>query len=130
MITPELLCDLDRWIRANGAKWQPRPGDRFVIPAGDLTEVFVVADMTIEVQEMPSGRLIKFNGTTEWALDSIDADTVWWVPWEHQLRELLGPRFLSLARLPEGYVLTFVDGTRYVDADAETAYAMALLTVV
>ena len=101
-----------------------------MIPAGDLTEVFVVADMTIEVQEMPSGRLIKFNGTTEWALDSIDADTVWWVPWEHQLRELLGPRFLSLARLPEGYVLTFVDGTRYVDADAETAYAMALLTVV
>lgn len=87
----------------------------------------MVADMTIEVDDLPTGRLIKFNGTTEWALDSIDAETVWWIPWEHQLRELLGDRFLSLARQPEGFVLTLTDGTRYVDTDPELAYANALL---
>lgn len=127
VIAPELVEALDQFLRARGRRWQPQPGDRFVIPAGDPTEVFVVADMTIEVHDLPTGRLIKFNGTTEWALDSIDADTVWWVPWEHQLRELLGDRFLSLARQPEGFVLTLTDGTRYVDPDPDVAYAHALL---
>ena len=56
----------------------------------DLDDVFVLADMTIEVEDLPSGLLVKFNGTTEWALDSVPADDVLWIPWEHQLRALLG----------------------------------------
>lgn len=110
--------------------WQPAPGDRFVVPGRDLDQVFVIADMTIEVQELHGGRLIRFNGTTEWALDSIDATEVVWLPWEHQLRELLGAWFSALDSLPQpaqGYAVSLVDGTRHVDTDAERAYLRALL---
>ena len=49
----------------------PRPGDRFVLPhRGMDEEVFVLWDMTVEVHEFPSGRVIGFNGVTEWALDA------------------------------------------------------------
>ncbi|HQA79043.1 MAG TPA: pilus assembly protein CpaE, partial [Propionicimonas sp.] len=54
--------------------WEPASGDRFVIPGTDLDEVFVIAEMTIEAQDVPGGQIIKFNGTTEWALDSIAAE--------------------------------------------------------
>ena len=113
-----------------GLVWEPRPGDRFMVPDRDIDEVFVVSDMTIEVQELPTGRLIKFNGTTEWALDSIAAAEVVWLPWEHQLRELLGPRFARLERLPgeqPGWAVVLADGSRHVDVAPESAYARALL---
>ena len=127
MITVHLAERIDHLRRSRGQAWDPVPGDRFVIPGRDLDGVFVVAEMTIEVEELATGRLVRFNGTTEWALDSIPADEVLWLPWEHQLRDLLGDRFASLTRVPEGYAVTLTDGTRVVDADVETAYALALL---
>ena len=88
--------------------------------------------MVIEVRDLPSGRLIRFNGTTEWALDSVAADEVLWIPWEHQLRALLGDRFAAMERVPgevEGYAVVLTDGSRHVDVDPERAYAHAVLAV-
>ena len=75
--------------------WTPAAGDRFFVPDRGFAEPFMVSEMVIEVRDLPSGRLIRFNGTTEWALDSVPADEVMWVPWEHQLRALLGGRFVN-----------------------------------
>ena len=90
-------------MRGLGRAWEPTPGDRFVVPGRDLDDVFVIAEMTIDVEDLPSGRLVRFNGTTEWALDSIPAADVLWLPREHQLRELLGEGFAALERTAEGY---------------------------
>ena len=127
VITTHLAEQVDHLLRDQGRPWVPAHGDRFVVPGRDLDDVFVLADLTIEVEELPSGRLVKFNGTTEWALDSIPAAEVLWIPWEHQLRDLLGDSLVSLARLTDGWVVTLTDGTRHVDEDVESAYALAVL---
>ena len=93
----------------------------------DLDQVFVVSEMVIEVADLPSGRLIRFNGTTEWALDSTPAEDVVWLPREDQLREVLGESFLALARVDDGWAVTLTDGSRHVAGDPEDAYARAVL---
>ena len=124
---------LQEALTRGGVTWQPAPGDRFAVPDRDLDDmVFVVSEMTIEVEDAIGGALVKFNGTTEWALDSIEAAQVIWVPWEHQLRELLGPAFASLEVLDGpagGFAVTLADGTRHVDVTAEAAYLQALLAL-
>ncbi len=91
-------------------------------------EVFVIAEMTIEVQDVPGGQsVIKFNGTTEWALDSIDATRVLWLPREDQLRDELADDFATLTAVPGGYAVTLTDHSRHLDIDAERAYARAVL---
>ena len=62
-------------LRDAGLRWAPAKGDRFVVPDRDLDdEVFVVSDMVVEAVDVPDGdRLLAFNGTTEWALDSLEA---------------------------------------------------------
>lgn len=130
MISLDAAARLADLLDHEGRPWEPEPGDRFVIPGTEVEEVFVVADMTIEVQELPTGRLIRFNGTTEWALDSIDAARTLWLPWEHQLRGLLGDRFARLERVdgPQpGYAVVLTDGSRHVDTEPDAAYARALL---
>lgn len=95
-------------------------------------EVFVLSDMTVEVHEFPTGRVIGFNGVTEWALDSVDVDEAVWVPAEQQLRDLLGPAFVSLARGAEGFTVTVRNGSHehgYTSASAPDAYAQALIAV-
>lgn len=122
--------DLAERLRIAGVRWTPTSGDRFMIPAADLEhDVFVIAEMTIEVQQVPGGHLIKFNGTTEWALDSIDAEQVVWLPREDQLRGLLGAHFDRLEAIGGGFAVVLTDGSRHVDIDAERAYARALLAV-
>lgn len=94
------------------------------------SEVFVLSDMTIEVHELPHGRVIGFNGTTEWALDSVDKDNAVWLPRESQLRELLAGTFHGLDRTADGWrVRTVLDGAVHAiqDPDAEQAYGLALL---
>ena len=127
MISVELASRL----RTAGLAWHPVDGDRFVIPAADLAdEVFVVSHMTIEIQPVPGGgHVVKFNGTTEWALDSIDAARVLWLPREDQLRGLLGEAFVRLEATGAGCTVVLDDGSRHVDLDAERAYARALLWV-
>ncbi|WP_203568344.1 pilus assembly protein CpaE [Aestuariimicrobium ganziense] len=130
MITRDQAIALRDLLREQGRPWAPVNGDRFMVAdAIDLDDVFVVADMTIEVHNLPTGSLIRFNGTTEWALDSIGLERAVWLPWEHQLRDLLGERFVSLERLPGdpvGWAVMLDDGSRHVDIDAELALLRAL----
>lgn len=124
MITNELASRL----RAAGIVWTPANGDRFVIPDRDMDDqVFVVSDMVIESHDVAGGRVIRFNGTTEWALDSLPAELVLWLPREDQLRELLAESFVRLEALGDGLVVVLADGSRHADTDAERAYARAIL---
>jgi hypothetical protein len=119
-------------LRAAGLAWNPLPGDRFVVPdRGMDEEVFVVSNMVIEIHDAPTGQIIGFNGTTEWALDSLEQRQVVWLPRETQLRELLDQRFVRLESVTGGFAVVFdLDGEhREVDGDAESAYARALLAV-
>ncbi|CAN5743418.1 hypothetical protein BH23ACT10_BH23ACT10_24660 [soil metagenome] len=126
-----ILIKLAHELRDAGLRWEPASGDRFVIPDRDLDDqVFSISEMMIDVRSSPVGRLIAFNGTVEWALDSIMQREVIWLPSEGQLRELLGERFIALERTATGLrcVVDF-DGHRmeYTDTDAANAYGHALL---
>jgi hypothetical protein len=127
-----LNLDLARRLSDAGLAWEPRSGDRFVVPvAGMEEEVFVISDLTVDVHHFTTGDVIGFNGTTEWALDSVERDKVVWLPREEQLRDRLGDAFVALERLDGGFavVLRSPSGEeeRHVDIDAERAYARALL---
>ena len=114
-------------LRKAGVLWTPAAGDRFVVPDRDMDDdVFVVSDMTVEVHDYQGSKVIGFNGTTEWALDSIEQREVIWLPREEQLRALLGPHFRSLEATPDGYRVSLTNGT-YTAEDAEQAYAEAVL---
>jgi hypothetical protein len=120
-----------RALRDAGLQWTPVRGDSFVIPDREMdSDVFVLSDMTIEVHRFPSGPVIGFNGTTEWALDSVEQSHVLWVPAEHQLRERLGEAFAGLAPTGDGYRVTLrVNGTTsgHEGREPAEAYARALL---
>jgi hypothetical protein len=107
-----LSGELARALRDAGLQWTPARGDSFVMPdRGMGSEVFVLSDLTIELHESPTGPVIGFNGTTEWALDSIEQSEALWVPAEHQLPERLGDAFAGLAPTGDGYWVTLrVDG--------------------
>ena len=126
-----ISLDLAVRLRRAGLPWTPVAGDRFVVPDREMDDdVFVVSDMVVEVHDLPSGRLLGFNGTTEWALDSIMARDVVWLPREDQLRELLGDTFVALEARSGGFVVTVETvgrQERHVDIDAECAYARAVL---
>ncbi len=118
-----------RRLRKAGALWVPGPGDRFVVPDREMDDdVFVVSDMTVEVHDYNGDKVIGFNGTTEWALDSIEQREVIWLPREEQLRALLGTHFQRLEAIPDGYAVVLT-GSRYAADDAEQAYAEALLAL-
>ncbi len=127
-----ITVSLARALRAAGLVWEPASGDRFVVADRDMDDqVFVLSDMTVEVRRFPTGPVIAFNGTTEWALDSLDQDDALWLPAEHQLRDLLGGSFRRLERVPGGFTAVVADGS---GADVGTtagepadAYALALL---
>lgn len=132
--------ELGRALRAAGLRWDPRPGDHFVVPDRDLDDtVFVLSHMVVEVVETPVGPMLAFNGTTEWALDSIEVDEAVWLPLEHQLRDLLGDAFVSLEIVPSddpatrGYAVTARVGAagaeRFVDVTAAAAYARAVVAL-
>ena len=127
-----ITLDMARRLHDAGVDWTPAAGDRFAVPGRDMDEtVFVVSDMVVEVDDLATGRLIKFNGTTEWALDSLQQQETVWLPREDQLRELLGESFVSLAADGHGFVVTTrgagVEHEHVAAPDAEGAYARAVL---
>ena len=127
MISVELALRL----RAAGLRWSPASGDRFVIPGREMdADVFVVSELTIDVHQAPTGPLIRFNGTTEWALDSVEQEGTLWLPREDQLRHALGTAFVRLERTDVGWAVTIAgaDGPTVTEhADPEDAYGHALL---
>ena len=127
--------DLARALRDAGVRWYPASGDRFRIEKQALTEeVFTVSDMVIEEHRHEQGNFFGFNGTTEWALDSVPTADTLWLPREDQLRELLGAAFVSLTRGGDAFLVTAqVAGHEPITgraSDAADAYALALLDLV
>jgi hypothetical protein len=120
-----------RQLKEAGLTWKPGVGDRFAIPDRDLDEeTFVLSDMTIEVYAVPEGRVIGFNGTTEWALDDVEIEETIWLPREDQLRELLGGTFLALRRSDLGFEVDtdqLGEARTFVATTPEEAYAAAVL---
>jgi hypothetical protein len=124
MLTPATA----RRLRDAGLTWSPAQGDRFLVADRDMDdEVFVISDMVIEPFLAPSGPLLRFNGTTEWALDQIEVRRALWLPREEQLRSALGDLFVALTRRPSGWSVSLVDGRAFTDADPEEALAAAIL---
>lgn len=128
-----IRLELARELRRSGPAWTPVPGDRFVVPDRDMDdEVFVVSDMAIEVHGRRDGQVLRFNGTTEWALDSLESTDVLWLPREDQLRAMLGEHFRSLLQGVDGWTVEVVDQgepASFTDPDAECAYARAVLSL-
>ena len=128
---------LARRLRETGLSWEPTAGDRFVLADRDMdADVFVVSDMVADVHQFPSGAVIGFNGTVEWALDSVGTEQTLWLPSEEQLRRLLGGTFRRLDRTVEGSEEVLAVTVSLPGDDTETveragtaveAYAAALL---
>ncbi|WP_066522855.1 pilus assembly protein CpaE [Curtobacterium ammoniigenes] len=129
-----ISVELARTLRTAGLRWHPNTGDRFIIDKpGVDDDVYTVSEMTVERHDYPTGTILGFNGTTEWALDSVAADDTLWLPREDQLRELLGPTFRSLRRIVDdatviAEVTAVVDGAErtFAAAEAADAYGLAL----
>ncbi|MEE6296906.1 pilus assembly protein CpaE [Georgenia wangjunii] len=127
-----VAIELARALRDAGLEWDPAPGDRFTIEQPDVVgEVFTLSEMVVEARRYSTGTVLGFNGTTEWALDSLALDEALWLPSEEQLRAELGNAFRSLT-LEDGIFWVEARGTvgeaRTAAArDAADAYAHALL---
>ena len=123
--------DLARRLHDAGLAWSPHDGDQFWVPDRDLDDkVFTVSDMVVEVRDQPTGRVLAFNGTTEWALDDVAEDEAVWLPRLDQLIRLLGPDFVSLTARSGGHVVRVRAGDdeeEHVDVSPEDAAARALL---
>ena len=124
-------------LREAGLVWRPSSGDRFQLLAQDMegvgTEAFTVSDMTIEPYAFPSGTVLGFNGTTEWALDSLGVEDALWLPREDQLRAALKGTFVSLERDGDDWRVTCVfrgDRATFTADSPEDAYGMAVLAEV
>lgn len=124
---------LARALQQAGLVWRPADGDRFFIPDRGLDDqIFMVSRMVVEARTSPGGRLLAFNGTVEWALDSIEEREAVWLPNESQLRAVLGDRLVALRRSTRGWVCEIRLGGRrraFRHPDAVDAYALAALEV-
>lgn len=123
---------LARELRQAGVRWEPRAGDRFVVDQAEMTELVLwVSDFTVDLHTFGDDKILGFNGTTEWALDSVAVADCVWLPREDQLRELLGSMLVRLEHGPDGEwsVTSRVAGAEHTtqDTDVEHAYARSLL---
>lgn len=103
------MIDIDVALRLQrlGLVWEPADGDLFAIDNEQMREeTFMLSSMVVERGiSRTGGRIFRFNGTTEWALDSVEQHEAVWIPREDQLREAIGDSFLALRRDPEGYTV-------------------------
>jgi hypothetical protein len=132
-------------LRAAGLAWAPVSGDVFQLAPGagagadgELEgDLFTVSDMTIEAHVYPTGTILGFNGTTEWALDSVALEDALWLPREDQLRDLLQGTFLGLDRVDDGGSISYRvrveragEPREFVSDDPAEAYGLAVLELV
>jgi len=129
---------LARELRDAGLVWTPASGDSFQIGLEDFEgDVFTVSDMTIEAHSYSTGTVLGFNGTTEWALDSVALDDALWLPREDQLRDLLRGTFRSLHRGAVESRITYSVTVQVNESDAAfladdpaEAYGLAVLALI
>ena len=128
-----ISTELARALRDSGLEWHPAVGDAFRIDRIEVdADVFYLSDMTVEAHELTTGTELGFNGTTEWALDSVAIEEALWIPSESQLRDLLGAGFVALEKTDNGFRVTArITGTvrDFAAEVAEDAYARALITL-
>jgi hypothetical protein len=129
-----VTIDLAVRLHDAGLRWTPAAGDRFSVPGREMDEdVFVLSDMTIDVHESRTWTVIGFNGTTEWALDSLEQQDAVWLPSETQLRERLQRTFVRLERDGATHrVVISVSGREVAleHEDPAQAYGLALLYLI
>ncbi|MCY7288752.1 MAG: hypothetical protein LH624_11025 [Cryobacterium sp.] len=130
-----ISIDNARALAEAGLRWRPVSGDAFRIErSGFERDVFTVSEMTIEPHEFDTGTILGFNGTTEWALDSLALEDALWLPREDQLRDLLRSTFRSLTRLGIGRYRVIVElagsPESFDAADPADAYADAVLRLI
>lgn len=128
-------------LKQAGLIWQPVLHDFFAIPQPELEDrLFVLSDMTIDIQPLFGWQAITFNGAVEWSLDYIMTADVVWLPTESQLRELLQEHLLAEEQ-PAVQLQSGVSGyhcqityegvfQEFESATASDAYAMALLFLI
>ena len=125
-------------LKRAGLEWHPAERDFFMMPDHNLDEqIFVVSALPALVQNFHSEMSITFHGSIEWALDYVLLSEAVWLPSETQMRALLADAIgadapLRLDRTSAGYRLQIASGPDLLDfdaADAENAYALALLHV-
>lgn len=129
-----ISTDLALALRDAGLVWHPASGDRFQLDEPEFeADVYTASEMTIEPRSYPTGVILAFNGTTEWALDSVALEDALWLPREDQLRELLRATFRSLTRLEDAYRVDAViqgEPLSFEHPEPADAYALALLALV
>jgi hypothetical protein len=136
---------LARELRDAGLSWAPVSGDVFQLAPGAAAEaegelegdLFTVSDMTIEAHMYPSGTILGFNGTTEWALDSVALEDALWLPREDQLRDRLQGTFRSLDRAETAAGVVYRvrveragSSGEFASDDPAEAYGQALLELI
>jgi hypothetical protein len=135
---------LARELRDAGLTWAPVSGDVFQLAPdagpgadGELEgDLFTVSDMTIEAHVYSTGMVLGFNGTTEWALDSVAIEDALWIPREDQLRDRLQGTFRALDRVDGDAVEYRVRVERagrervFASDDPAEAYGLALLDLI
>jgi hypothetical protein len=88
--------------------------------------------MTVEAHSLITGTELGFNGTTEWALDSVAIEDALWLPSETQLRVALGSAFRALTASDRAVRIEVVidgDAATFESDLAEDAYARALIAL-
>jgi len=134
---------LARQLRDAGLVWIPASGDAFQIAPDNENsndfegDVFTVSDMTIEAHVSSTGTILGFNGTTEWALDSVALEDALWLPREDQLRDVLRGAFRSMHRDTIQARVTYTviahveqRDTAYLADDPAEAYGLAALALI
>jgi len=135
-----LSLSMARHLKAAGLAWAPALHDFFSVPdRGFDDRIFVINDMSVDVELLKGRSIVTFNGTSEWALDFEMTTELVWLPTEAQLRETLEHRLwaelrpaLSLVSALDTHqcMIRFQGQSLTFDApDASEAYAAALLYI-
>jgi hypothetical protein len=129
-----------RKLKAAGLAWTPGLHDFFAVPDRGMDDrVFVISDVSVDVELLKGQSIVTFNGTAEWALDYETTTELVWLPTEEQVRQQVeqhlanGSRSaLKLIHAPDGYwceVQLRGRSLAFRGNEASEAYAEALLYV-